>query len=415
MMDLVRCVLCEAPVRLPEALPEDVVRCPHCGESYALKEILSGLPPKMEVIRDTKTKAPSPVTPDPIVTHSPVQEVAPIVVDNTPDGGREPDPRVLIPSPMKMEALRRKPMSQRVIVSFVKVALGGVAGLFIGQLILWWLPQPYRTDPLDLAPRLPEQVAFLAPLSLRGEPLFLEEDPLDDLRNEPLQLDDLKNLTPSGGQSATGKPDASTSPPNQDAIPAPPPGTSGRSDVAEGAAGMPDAPKIGIQELRTSLAAAREGLEKEAEDPDKLFQLMGELAHNITFADMSEPSIAEFAEDAHAFLQVFSSDATRLDRFAAHASDQLAESKAVDRTGTIITGKVTAISSVGKLFQSEVELLGTKEPVSVISLVDPAEKKAYQVRDRVLVLGVIVNDPGLYFDYEGDMDVVVVGGLPLKL
>src|SRR5690606_2655852 len=50
----------------------------------------------------------------------------------------------------------------------VRIALGGLFGAILAQLVLWWLPAPYRRDPLGLAPRLPEALALLAPEDLRA-------------------------------------------------------------------------------------------------------------------------------------------------------------------------------------------------------------------------------------------------------
>jgi hypothetical protein len=48
-------------------------------------------------------------------------------------------------------------------VEFVKIVLGGLAGVIIAQLILWWLPGDLRRDPFGLAPRLPTWLQWLRP------------------------------------------------------------------------------------------------------------------------------------------------------------------------------------------------------------------------------------------------------------
>ena len=53
----VRCLLCEEPVRLPDASPDASVRCPHCGESYELQEILNELPPELELVTQEVVEA----------------------------------------------------------------------------------------------------------------------------------------------------------------------------------------------------------------------------------------------------------------------------------------------------------------------------------------------------------------------
>ncbi|MEZ6119419.1 MAG: hypothetical protein R3C28_23020 [Pirellulaceae bacterium] len=63
---------------------------------------------------------------------------------------------------------RRSRKGRNPILEAVKVVLGGVAGLLIAQMILWWLPGKWRRDPFDLAPQLPASLAFLVPTELRS-------------------------------------------------------------------------------------------------------------------------------------------------------------------------------------------------------------------------------------------------------
>ncbi len=44
-----------------------------------------------------------------------------------------------------------------------KVVLGGLVGLVVAQLILWWLPGNLRRDPFGLADQLPARLKFLLP------------------------------------------------------------------------------------------------------------------------------------------------------------------------------------------------------------------------------------------------------------
>lgn len=63
---------------------------------------------------------------------------------------------------------RRSRKGRNPVLEAVKVVLGGVAGLLIAQMILWWLPGQWRRDPFDLAPQLPASLAFLVPTELRS-------------------------------------------------------------------------------------------------------------------------------------------------------------------------------------------------------------------------------------------------------
>jgi hypothetical protein len=51
-----------------------------------------------------------------------------------------------------------------------KIVAGGLAGLLIAQLLLWWLPGLGRRDPLHLARHVPKWLQFVLPSDLRDEP-----------------------------------------------------------------------------------------------------------------------------------------------------------------------------------------------------------------------------------------------------
>jgi hypothetical protein len=50
-------------------------------------------------------------------------------------------------------------------LELVKVAVGGIAGLFLGLIVLWWL---FRSDPLELGPSVARYAAWIVPPSLQG-------------------------------------------------------------------------------------------------------------------------------------------------------------------------------------------------------------------------------------------------------
>jgi hypothetical protein len=64
-------------------------------------------------------------------------------------------------------AARPKRKQKNAAVEVVKVALGGVVGLFLAQLILWWLPGDWRRDPLDLGPTVGAYAPWIVPAEYR--------------------------------------------------------------------------------------------------------------------------------------------------------------------------------------------------------------------------------------------------------
>jgi hypothetical protein len=68
---------------------------------------------------------------------------------------------------------RRRPASRsgrQIVVELVKIVAGGLAGLLIAQLMLWWVPGIGRRDPLGLAPHVPSWLSSLVPPELRPPP-----------------------------------------------------------------------------------------------------------------------------------------------------------------------------------------------------------------------------------------------------
>ncbi|MFM2097346.1 MAG: hypothetical protein RIS70_4470, partial [Planctomycetota bacterium] len=60
---------------------------------------------------------------------------------------------------------------QNPVVEIAKMAGGGLAGLILAQLILWWIPgnfSPARRDFLNLAPKVAKYAPFLVPAPLQG-------------------------------------------------------------------------------------------------------------------------------------------------------------------------------------------------------------------------------------------------------
>ena len=87
---------------------------------------------------------------------------------------------------------RTRRSGKRPLIELCKIVLGGLAGVVIAQLILWWLPGNLRRDPFGLAPRLPAWLHWLRPDELgvpqaaatvhhvADAPAVAQEDPFVD-------------------------------------------------------------------------------------------------------------------------------------------------------------------------------------------------------------------------------------------
>ena len=433
------CSRCDSAVRLPSQCGDVTVRCPHCKAEFPLSEITDQLPPELEVVTQREafpgiaTKpSGAAVTASDDLSLAPPEIVAPAVESAQGVVLRNPvesqsasllgDGVAQVPSPQHLHAERKKARAMYGKNSFVKVVLGGVMGLLLGQLVLWWLPGSYRSDPFQLAPKLPAAVSFLAPASLRGpEPLNLGTQPAgaatidgSDQSALPLTGDDSAGGDLPGAAKSTLTEQSTESTGNQGLTP---------KTSADVLVGLADAPQLRVTELRETLKTAnrahRAFVTSQSWTPQDIstwYDALCGLAHGVTFADTRDEGIGEFGRDARSSLGRMFKDARRIEVMASHARQRLLDPDQ-DRNGILVSGVVRDIVVTGELFQTEIELSdGGQELVRVVSRFDPRGKKSYDVNDSVLVLGVIVVDPSLYLlGYQGTAEVVVLGGMPLRL
>ena len=422
MYAVVRCCRCNEPVRLPHSENATWVRCPHCNADYPIDRVLADLPPMLEAVpqpslaaipiggdetdavstKDSETNsAPSKNTEATIVdlNESPLASSGAVLMESqapvvNPSTAAAP---THVPTPSRLRNDRRK-SEPSASVGALKVVLGGIAGLCIGQMILWWLPARLRTDPLELAPKLPAQLSFLAPAALRAPNAIVVEN------TEPIVVPEAE------------PPDEVTHSPAP--IQVAPPSSNAASEVV---LGLADAPTFRIIELRNSLRAAQaadrafsRANEADSEAVSTWHEKLRELAYCVTFGDVSEPDINQFAQDTRLFLANIAVDSRKLKSISEIASATI-DNAAHHRKGMLVAGEVKAINSAGHLFETKLAIPNSTKEVDVISMFDPREKKAYQIGDRVFVAGIVVTDPSLYLlGYEGSADAVVFGGLPVK-
>jgi hypothetical protein len=196
-MIVVNCPHCDDPVSLPVGVDRHArVMCPLCGVQFDLAVVLERLPPALLVVEPAVTalreESPyggisagtsggsvypglddedEPAFADAFV-EEPVQEELRLqpAMSTTPIRA-ETDFKLGAParSGGKVGSVtpRRGARSQRnqksAVAEIVKVVGGGVLGLSIGQLILWWLPGDWKRDPFELGPVITKSVPWLGP------------------------------------------------------------------------------------------------------------------------------------------------------------------------------------------------------------------------------------------------------------
>jgi hypothetical protein len=177
-MTIVACPKCADLVALPDrASRRATVRCPLCQEQFLLREVLDKLPPALMVVDDPEVADAAPAgeaAPEewvrPAFPDAEGAGFAPLSIET--EAARAPAtgvPRGRRPAPRA----KRKPKNP--VMEGVKIVLGGVAGLAIAQIILWWVGSSQawpkqRADMFELAPKVARFAPWIVPDRYRGAP-----------------------------------------------------------------------------------------------------------------------------------------------------------------------------------------------------------------------------------------------------
>ncbi len=193
-MTTVNCPLCDEKVRVPAAASSQArVQCPLCVEEFELAEALDQLAPLLVVIDDPAAAATADSS-GPLA--APDTEQASLDEQGLLDGPPSDDddaaiaaedstvPEFTFEAPSDTPAAApefafesgsasggssataaRRARAQRpqksAVKEMIKVVGGGVVGLTIAQLILWWLPGDWKRDPFELGPKIPGFASFI--------------------------------------------------------------------------------------------------------------------------------------------------------------------------------------------------------------------------------------------------------------
>lgn len=177
-MTIVACPKCADSVVLPgRAGQRATVRCPLCQEEFPLAEVLDKMPPALIVVDDPDAAATMTATAAAAPESDPVPRLlepeartggfAPLSIETASSGAP-----AIAARRRPAAAAKRKPKSP--LAEGVKIVLGGVAGLVIAQVILWWIGSAKewpskRADISGLAPKVARYVPWIVPERYRGQ------------------------------------------------------------------------------------------------------------------------------------------------------------------------------------------------------------------------------------------------------
>jgi hypothetical protein len=153
--DLGQCPACGQWMQIPVPAPFPLLICPWCECPTDMLQ-LERVPVRLARAIDF----PAPSQPAGPATTSDAE-----VDTSSLLASRSPSPFQVDPGPGRRRQVPRS--GRRLAVELVKIVAGGLAGLLIAQLILWWIPGIGRRDPLGLAQHVPPWLSSLVPPELR--------------------------------------------------------------------------------------------------------------------------------------------------------------------------------------------------------------------------------------------------------
>ncbi len=354
MIDLTQCPECEHLVRVPDASSPGRFRCPECKAEFddsaleirnirALIPLTEGGEVRLTNLEDTQRM--------PHVVATPQVEAGQLASGS--------------PSHSALRR-RKKKMSWEV----VKIGLGGIAGLIIAQLILWWLPGSWRRDPFRLAGQIPTAIQFVLPQELQSRPSV----------DRPSR--DVGSLL-----------EASQEPVDRTLVDLPP--------MADGTMGYK--PSYSASELQTALIAMGRLLQdQDSMDSQKrevrrarlreLYQKLCEVAEAVTYVNVDDRDVGKMMRTTEKLLMRVASSTELMELVRWAAADWIQfPSRGSD--GVALAGEVVDIVAVGNRYQVQIKLPGQNSPfVNVIRDIDPAldPRHAFHVGQQIIVLGSIL-------------------------
>ena len=177
-MTIAHCPVCREQVTVPAGVQrEAVVQCPLCKEEFPLGDVLSQLPPELIVVRGRpgcrrRASGGSSTAPPITVTYDESADSAETAADETYAPAFQFEGASA--SPRATRAIRngrgRQPAGP--LRHIVQIVLGGVVGIALAQVILWWIPANLSVSNRDLTGlgrKYGNYVPFLVPASIREE------------------------------------------------------------------------------------------------------------------------------------------------------------------------------------------------------------------------------------------------------
>lgn len=167
-MTIVHCPRCRDEVTVPaKASPKAQVRCPLCLEEYVLAEALAQMPPALEIIGGEWDEEPA-------LVGAGVETAEAGGGYSMSSGGfggafdsSAPAGATVSPARTAVKGARPKRKEKSAVAELIKIVLGGVVGISLALVGLWWIG---GRDPFKIGPMVPTQIQFIVPPQFRSKP-----------------------------------------------------------------------------------------------------------------------------------------------------------------------------------------------------------------------------------------------------
>lgn len=198
VMSVSVCPQCAEQVTIPAgASPQARVRCPLCLEQYDLADALDRLPPTLEVLSDAGSSRGGAAATSHFNFGGSSSSTA---VAETDAGAAEfqfderPAPGVSKPAAGRPAAARPAPRPKRKpkkpAVEIAKVVGGGVVGIVLAVLLIWWIA---GKDPFKIAPKVNGFAPFLVPQKVMDRYEKNGDEPDEPANDDDKKTDENQN------------------------------------------------------------------------------------------------------------------------------------------------------------------------------------------------------------------------------
>ncbi|MCH2124295.1 MAG: hypothetical protein MK165_05860 [Pirellulaceae bacterium] len=470
-MTTAACPQCNDNVSIPpEASAEAEVQCPLCKETFFLSEMLEKLPPALIILDDPAAQtfqSPSEVSAFAITAGEKAEhnnlatEIDLNIAESSAFGSSESQPRTHVPAGSSSAKLTTSTRPRRKQNSLAKegfkVLMGGIIGISLGQLILWWIPISslgiHQRDPANIGRELANipPFTYIIPASVREhassgtsntDNLNRSHEPATPEANAHGDIPTLSGLSapttetpnininepqPSQGKQDLEDPAENQTTPGQDTvgrntqpatINAPEIGIAKIGDDRKASdtnnppseenlrlVGVIDAPTMLPTDLRNALRLVRSAgqnwrelgrnasISQKRKSLSKLYEALALVGHVVTFLDPNEQESINLQEDLITWMEDFRNDTKTVQALGSWSTRWLDQTDRKNE-GIFLFGDVTAIQQQGTFFEISLEVSIPKQKPKTLSIVSAIDPSLIiNVGEPLIAFGSIVEQP----------------------